>query len=223
MMNAKNIGLAAAAAAGAVMVIAGGTAIANSGQAAGIAVAAQVAPAAVAAGSSSPSTTAPPTSVTQSAQSGSSAKDGPGEHTPVTGAELTRVSAAVKAKDAAVTVTGVRKDADGSYDVFGTKAGAPVRVEVSKDLKSVTVEAGHGAGKGHGGAHHTPVTGSELTKVSAAVKAKDAAVTVTTVRKDADGSYDAFGTKAGAPVRVEVSKDLNTVRVLAGGGHGGHR
>ena len=49
-----------------------------------------------------------------------------GSHTPVTGAELAKVTDAVKAKDSSVSVQGVRKDADGSYDVFGTKNGSPV-------------------------------------------------------------------------------------------------
>jgi hypothetical protein len=156
---------------------------------------------------------------------------GGGDHTPVTGSELTKVTAAVRAKDSAVTVTSVRKDADGSYDVFGTKAGAQVMAEVSKDLKTVTVHTGgpgggrgHGGGMGDPGGDHTPVTGSELTKVTAAVKAKDSAVTVTSVRKDADGSYDVFGTKAGAPVMLDVSKDLKTITTRTGGpgGPGGH-
>ena len=163
---------------------------------------------------------------------------GGGDHTPVTDSELAKVTAAVKAKDSAVTVTSVRKDADGSYDAFGTKAGAPVRVEVSKDLKTVTVDTRGPAdgGRGHGGmgggvgggmggpggSADTPVTGAELTKVTAAVKAKDSAVTVTSVRKDPDGSYDVLGTKAGAPVMLEVSKDLTTITTRTGGpgGHG---
>lgn len=56
----------------------------------------------------------------------------PHNHTPVTGAELATVTAAVKAKDSAVTITSVRMDPDGSYDVDGTKAGAPVRLEVTR-------------------------------------------------------------------------------------------
>jgi hypothetical protein len=158
---------------------------------------------------------------------------GGGDHTPVTGSELAKVTAAVKGKDSAVTATSVRKDADGSYDVFGTKAGAPVRVEVSKDLKTVTVDTrGPGdGGRGHGGmgggmggpggSADTPVTGSELTKVTAAVKAEDSTLTVTSVRKDPDGSYDVLGTKAGAPVMLEVSKDLKAITTRAGG-RGGH-
>ena len=156
---------------------------------------------------------------------------GPGRAmgTAVTGTELAKVTAAVKAKDSAVSVTEVRKSPDGAYHAFGTKAGARVMVEVSKDLKTVTVRTG-GPGGGHGpggpgGAMDTPVTGTEAAKVTAAVKAKDSAVTVTSVRKDPDGSYDALGTKAGADVMVEVSKDLKTVTVRTGGpggpGHGG--
>ena len=54
------------------------------------------------------------------------------------------ITAAVKAKDSAVTVTSVRMDPDGSYDVFGTKAGATVMLEVSKDLKTITTHTGGG-------------------------------------------------------------------------------
>ena len=54
------------------------------------------------------------------------------------------VTAAVKAKDSAVSVTSVRMDPDGSYDVFGTKAGANVMLEVSKDLKTITTHTGGG-------------------------------------------------------------------------------
>ncbi len=145
--------------------------------------------------------------------------------TPVTGTELSKVKAAVKAKDSAVTVTDVRKDPDGSYDVFGTKSGSPVMLEVSKDLKTITTRAGRGpGGQGHGGQgrgmNDTPVTGTELSNVKAAVKAKDSTVTVTDVRKDPDGSYDVFGTKSGSPVMLEVSKDLKTI--TAGPGRGGH-
>jgi hypothetical protein len=73
-----------------------------------------------------------------------------------------------------------------------------------------------------GGHSHTAVTGTELAKVKAAVTAKDSAITVTTVMKDEDGSYDVFGTKSGSPVRVEVSKDLKTVEVRTGGPGGMH-
>src|SRR3954453_3950158 len=90
--------------------------------------------------------------------------------TPVTGATLTKVTAAVKAKDSTVTVTSVRMDPDGSYDVFGTKAGANVMLEVSKDHKTITTSTGRGGGPGGGGGStDTPVTGAALTKVTAAV------------------------------------------------------
>ena len=69
----------------------------------------------------------------------------------VTGSEKTKVTDAVKAKDSSVTVQGVRKDPDGSYDVFGTKGGAPVMLEVSKDLKTITENTG-----GHGGPGGAP-------------------------------------------------------------------
>jgi hypothetical protein len=158
---------------------------------------------------------------------GQSSEGGPGGHggrgpggqggsadTPVTGDELTKVTDAVKANDSAVTVTSVQKDPDGSYDVYGTKAGAQVAYDVSADLKTFTGRTGgggHGGPGGRGGSADTQVTGDELTKVTAAVKAKDAAVTVTRVQKDPDNSYDVFGTKAGAPVMFEVSADLKTI------------
>lgn len=156
------------------------------------------------------------------------------QHTAVTGAELAKVTAAIKAKDSAVTVTTVQKDPDGSYDVLGTKAGQNVRFEASADLTTISQgmaggmgRGGHG-GKGMGGGmggQDTTVTGAEADKVKAAVTAKDSAITVTAVRKDPDGSYDALGTKAGQPVMVEVSKDLATVEVRTGmgGGMGGGR
>ena len=131
------------------------------------------------------------------------------------------MTAAVVAKDAAVTVTSVRKDPDGSYDVFGTKAGAQVRFDVSADLKTITEGTG-GRGGGRGGSNDTPVTGDEAAKVTAAVVAKDAAVAVTSVRKDPDGSCDAVGTKAGDRIMFDVSADLKTVTEKAGhGGPGG--
>ena len=141
-------------------------------------------------------------------------------HTTVTGTELDKVKAAVKAKDSAVTVQNVRKDPDGSYDVMGTKNGSPVMLEVSKDLKAIETRTGGPGGHlggGMGGHTHTAVTGTELDKVKAAVKAKDSAVTVQNVRKDPDGSYDVMGTKNGSPVMLEVSKDLKTIETRTGG------
>ena len=66
----------------------------------------------------------------------------PHQHTQVLGDELATVKAAVKAKDADVTVLGVRKDPDGSYDVLGKRDDRPVMLEVSKDLKTITERTG---------------------------------------------------------------------------------
>jgi hypothetical protein len=68
------------------------------------------------------------------------AQGGPNESsdTPVTGDELAKVTAAVKAKDSSVTVTSVRKDPDGSYDVFGSTSGSQVMYDVSADLGTIT-------------------------------------------------------------------------------------
>ncbi|WP_063746568.1 hypothetical protein [Catenuloplanes japonicus] len=148
------------------------------------------------------------------------------EHTDVTGDEATKVTAAVTAKDSTVTVTSVRKDPDGSYDVFGTKNSDKAMFEVSADLSTVTQGTGRGHGGGGGGrdgSTDTAVTGDEATKVTAAVTAKDSTVTVTSVRKDPDGSYDVFGTKNSDKVMFEVSADLGTVTsqtAWPGKGHG---
>jgi hypothetical protein len=86
-----------------------------------------------------------PTSTSStSTTSGKGERGGPvgaSKDTPVTGDEATKASAAVTAKDSAVTVTEVRKDADGSYDVVGTKDGTKVFYEVSADLKTVTARS----------------------------------------------------------------------------------
>ncbi len=93
----------------------------------------------------------------------------------------------------------------------------------SPSATSSSAPRGDAAGR-PGGSQDTAVTGSEADKVVAAVKAKDSAVTITTVRKDPDGSYDAIGTKAGVPVFFDVSADLKTVTAATGGPGGpGHR
>jgi hypothetical protein len=142
----------------------------------------------------------------------------------VTGDEAAKVTAAVTAKDSAVTVTEVRKDPDGSYDALGTKAGAPVFFDVSADLATITENARRARrrsrwqGRALAATRSTlAVTGDEAAKVTAAVTAKDSAVTVTEVRKDPDGTYDVLGTKAGVPVMFDVSADLATVTAKAGG------
>lgn len=162
----------------------------------------------------------------QQGQGGPQGQDGRrgGQHTAASAAETTAVKNAVKAKDSTITVTSVQKDADGSFDAMGTKAGQPVMVDVSKDYKTVTVNTGGPGGRGgHGGHAHTAATAAQKSSVTAAVKAKDSAVTVTDVTVDPDGSYDVHGTKAGQPVMVEVSKDLKTVEVRTGGPQGGDR
>ena len=61
------------------------------------------------------------------------------------------------------------------------------------------------------GPSKTAVTSDEETKVSAAVTAQDSTPTVTSVRKNADGSYTVRGSKAGQNVVCTVSADLGTV------------
>jgi hypothetical protein len=69
----------------------------------------------------------------------------------VSGDELARVTAAVTAKDSSVTVTSVRKDPDGSYDVFATKSGSQLMYGVSADLKTITQDAFSAPGSGRAG------------------------------------------------------------------------
>jgi len=75
-------------------------------------------------------------------------RPGRSQDTAVTGSERTRVVDAVRAKDSAVSVQGVRQDPDGSYDVLGTKGGSPVMLQVSKDLKTITEGQGGPGGPG---------------------------------------------------------------------------
>jgi hypothetical protein len=86
-------------------------------------------------------------------------------------------------------------------------------------VNGYSAEGSRGPG---GGSADTQVTGSEAAKVTAAVKAKDSSVTVSSVRKDADGSYDALGTKSGSQVMFDVSADLKTIsqNTFGGGQHG---
>ena len=171
--------------------------------------------------SNAASTPSPTTSSSAGSQAAPDGSMNPNNDTSVTGTELASVTAAVKAKDSTVTIASVRKDPDGSYDVFGTKSGATVMLEVSKDLKTSTTDTGgHRGGGRHGGGNDTPVTGTELSTVAAAVKAKDSSVTVNSVRKDPDGSYDVLGTRSGANVMLEVSKDLKTITTNAAGPQG---
>lgn len=202
-MNPKKLGLAA------VSVLAAGTFIGAS--------------AAMASADTSPSPSA-----SSSASSGSSTSTDSGTrqapvHTAATADETQKVKDAVAAKDSTVTITTVQKDEDGSFDADGTKAdGTKVRYDVSADYATVTEGRGGHGGPGGGGSQDTPVTGDEATKVIDAVKAKDSTVTIDTVRKDPDGSYDALGTKAdGTKVMFDVSADLATISDAHTGGPGG--
>ena len=102
----------------------------------------------------------------------------------------------------------------------------PTTSATTSSAAAVPGDAATGKGGPQGASQDTPVTGDEATKVSAAVTAKDSTVTVESVRKDPDGSYDVLGTKAGAKVMFDVSADLATVTENAGGpgagGPGGH-
>lgn len=85
--------------------------------------------------------------------------------------------------------------------------------------------AGQGQGdRTQGGAQasqDTPVTADEAQKVIDAVKAKDSTATITEVRKDPDGTYDALGTKAdGSRAFYDVSTDLATITENTAGAGG---
>ena len=214
-MNIKKLGIGAASAAAIGIMVLGGASFANADE------------------------TTPTTSSSASSTAGATQdktdRPAPHAHTEATADETAKVTAAVAAKDSTFTVTKVEKDPDGSFDARGTKDGAPAMAEVSADYATVEVRTGGPGGPGGKGGHggpgasqDTPVTGDEATKVSAAVTAKDSAVTVDSVRKDPDGSYDVLGQKAGSPVMFDVSADLATitenVRPADGGNgpRGGH-
>lgn len=85
------------------------------------------------------------------------------------------------------------------------------------DANSGTAGAGQGQ-EGPAMHTHTAASAEETQKVTDAVKAKDSTVSITTVEKDPDGSFDARGTTSdGSPVMFEVSADYATVSQ----GHGG--
>ncbi len=197
-MSANKVGLTVAAVAAAGVIVAGGSAIAN------------------AASTPTPTTSQPAT------QSGGWEQGRPGgpHGAVVTGTEAAKVAAAVKAKDSAVSVTRVWKDADGSFDVMGTTNGRNVMLEVSADLKTITQGV---RGVGHDGGHGAAAaSAADTARVAAAVKAKDPAFTVQSVTKESDGSFDAFGTKGGQRARYEVSVDLKALTLDTRGMGGGH-
>ncbi|WP_232291880.1 hypothetical protein [Frankia sp. QA3] len=88
---------------------------------------------------------------------------------------------------------------------------------------STGLSAGVQAGTGGNGASglatsvNTSLSAGELAKVTAALKAKDASVVVTSVVKNSDGSYLVVGTRAGVTVRYIISADLKTVTQIAAG------
>ena len=135
-------------------------------------------------------------------------------HTAVTGAEAQKVIDAVRKANPGVTITTVQKDPDGTYDAEGTNAdGSAARFDVSADLATIAAGGGKGGPGGGGGASQdTPVTGTQAQQVIDAVQKANAGVTITTVRQDPDGSFDALGTKAdGTSVMFDVSKDLKSI------------
>jgi hypothetical protein len=101
--------------------------------------------------------------------------------------------------------------AAGLTAAVGVVFGASSLASADNGSPSPTASSSNSAGRDDGGSSDTPVTGDELTKVTAAMNAKDASVTVTRVRKDPDGSYDVLGTKDGANVFYDVSADLSTI------------
>ncbi len=216
-MNPKKVGIASAAVAVAALLAAGGASIATAAQSAG---------------QSGISIVADQGATGDQAAPGGAGGRGPGaggpgghEQTTVTGDEASQVTDAVTAQDSTISVESVEKDPDGSYDVHGTKDGNPVMVQVSADLTSIEVGPGPGGpggpGGGPGGHQHTAVTGDEATQVTDAVTAEDPSITVESVQKDEDGSYDVHGTKDGAKVMVEVSADLTDVEVRTAPQHQG--
>jgi hypothetical protein len=115
--------------------------------------------------------------------------------------------------------------AAGAVGVTGAAVARAAADTKSTPSPSSPVSPGD-CGDGHGGpggaSQDTPVTGDEADKVIAAVEAEDSSVTIDTVRKDPDGSYDALGTTDGNPVFFDVSADLSTVTENTGGPGGGH-
>lgn len=119
--------------------------------------------------------------------------------------------AAIARADTTSSTPSSSSSAAPGYGPAGRADGGPGGV----DGQSGVDGPGGVGGPGQGGSQDTPVTGDELAKVTAAVKAEDSSVTVSRVQKDPDGSYDVFGTKSGAPVMFEVSSDLKTVSTPA--------
>jgi hypothetical protein len=118
-MSARKIGLTAAAALATLGIFVGGASLANAES-----------------GTTSSTSSTSSTAAAGAAPSGVAGQAS--QDTAVTGDELAKVTAAMAAQDSSVTVTEVRKDPDGSYDVLGTKDGSPVFYDVSSDLTTFT-------------------------------------------------------------------------------------
>lgn len=125
--------------------------------------------------------------------------------------QITKKIAAIGVTLAGVTTAGILTFAGPAF-AENTASPSPA-ASASSDGTQPTTPQGH---KGGGGSQDTPVTGDEAQKVIDAVKAKDSAATIDTVRKDPDGTYDALGTKNGTPVMYDVSTDLHTITENAG-------
>ncbi|MEZ5095560.1 MAG: hypothetical protein R2731_05300 [Nocardioides sp.] len=170
---------------------------------------------------SSSAATSGPTAGSAGATGPQGTAPGTSSDTAVSGAQKTKVVDAVEAAHDGVTVTDVRQDPDGSYDALGTDAdGHPVFYDVSTDLATITEHTG-GPG-GHGAARaarRTPRSRARRRpRSSTPSKPPQDGVTVTDVRQDPDGSYDALGTDAdGHPVFYDVSTDLATITEHTGG------
>lgn len=163
------------------------------------------------------SSTAPPTTVPNA----STCHQLKARGTRVTGAELAKVTAAVRAEEGNVTVRRVIKDGRGEYHVIATKSGQRYRYLVSADLKSITLQKQwHRAPWQHRGA---PVTGAEYSKVAAAVRAKEGAVTIQHIFQGPRGNFHVLATRSGKRVAYYVSANLKTVTVQPANWHRGPR
>ena len=232
-MNPKKLGLAAVSVLAAGAIIGGGAALASADPSPATSSSSTTAGAAANSGQAGADAGQAGANSGQPGAAGQAGGRGQGAgmhaHTAASAEETQKVTDAIKAKDSGATVSSVEKDEDGSCDAHGTKAdGSQVRWDVSADYATVTEGQGGPGGKGGqggpGGSQDTAVTGDEAQKVIDAVKAKDSTVTIDAVRKDADGSYDALGSKAdGSKVMFDVSSDLATITEGQGrpGGAGG--
>jgi hypothetical protein len=122
-----------------------------------------------------------------------------------------------------IGLTAAALAAAGVVGVTGAAIASAADDSTSTSTPSTSSDARPGGGEGDtnqgmpGGSQDEAVTGDEAQGVADAVEAQDPGVTIDTVRKDPDGSYDALGTKDGSPVFYDVSADLATVTEHTGG------